>query len=583
MAIRILMVSDAEGSYSAPSERFGLTELVQALKDGGYQVTKAHRWNDGMQHTAGADITSFKFQQGFFNANDYDVVWLMGFASSNPQGPYGDPSGFAMSDSEVEVLAQFMNDGGGVFATGDHDDLGADLCAKVPRVRSMRQWTTDYGWLNYTGNPDAFVPDASKSPPPVGRYRLDTLVTGHNVHYEFQDQSDDIPQQIDPVMRVIRQHISHIAGGEIGWIERVPHPLLCGPNGVIDVLPDHMHEGRCLVPQDLTKTFAIKGQSHDEYPLLSNGTRVSPEVVAYGRVKARSYDPNFDDPTEGVRDSNTNVTATNFPVITAYNGHRAKVGRVVVDSTFHHFTNINVTGVKSEFSDEPNPVDAVKGQGFLASPAGQAHYANIKAYWCNIAKWLSRPKTFKQLAWQAFLDVALDPRLKQTALNDAADRLSPRYLVRHGAVAWDLMTQKTSPCMVLDFVFDVAIPDPLSYLLSPSVYIKLTLPDPPPNEVIRKDLAVDKLELAYYALGGAMIKLRQPENRQLLMSNKLDAESGMQLIQSGAMSGLRRGLNEQSMRMERTLRALKRAIELSGKVGKHAQTETPSKEIESVT
>ena len=119
MAIRILMVSDAEGSYSPQGERFGLTELVQALNDGGYQVTKAHRWNDGMPHTAGADITSFKFQQGFFNADDYDEVWLMGFASSNPQGPYGDPPGFAMSDSEVEVLAQFMNDGGGdLLASG---------------------------------------------------------------------------------------------------------------------------------------------------------------------------------------------------------------------------------------------------------------------------------------------------------------------------------------------------------------------------------------------------------------------------------------------------------------------------------
>ncbi len=573
MAIRILMVTDAEGSYSESGQRFGLTELVKALEEGGCEVTKAHRWNDGMPHTAGADITSFKFTAQFFNPDDFDAVWLMGFASKNPDGPYQDPPGFEVSTAEVAVLAEFMDGGGGVFATGDHDDLGADLCGKVPRVRSMRRWVADYAWWQQmlsdpNLDPDTIVPDPTKSPPPIGRYRLDTLVTGHNAHYEFADQSDDVPQQIDPVMHVVRSHITHLAGGRVGWTEKLPHPLLCGPKGVIDVLPDHMHEGRCLVPEDLTKTFQSGGATKDEYPARPNGGRISPEVVARATVKARSNDPNFDDPTEDIRESDTNISADYFPVIVAYNGHRAKVGRVVVDATFHHFTNINVTGVKSAFESEPDAVDAVKAQGFLASPQGMAHYAQIKAYWRNIAHWICRPRVIKQLAWDLFKDIALDPRMKQTMPMGKADTTPTRYLARYGASAWSLMTLKASPCKVFSYVFDVAIPDPLSYLLSYTAYIRLTLPDPPPDEaVIRESLDVDKLELVYFALGAAMLELRQPKNRQMLLTGKVDADRGIALVQRGALLGVRRGMKEQAARMERTLGALKQAIKLSGQKG----------------
>jgi hypothetical protein len=553
------MVTDAEGSYTAQGERFGLTELVKALEDGGCQVTKAHRWTSDLDHTAGADITGFKFTQNF-NPSDYDAVWLMGFASKNPDGPYKDPSGYELSSTEIELLAAFMNGGGGVFATGDHDDLGADLCGQVPRVRSMRRWTADYGWRN-APNPDTFVPDPTRSPPPVGRYRLDTLESGHDTHFEFQDQSDDIPQTIDPVMRVVRQHITHVAGGTVGFKESVPHRLLCGPDGVIRVLPDHMHEGRCLVPEDLGAQFTINGQKHDEYPRLKNGLTVSPEVVAWATVNARTGEPNFDDPSTG-HDSNTNVTADYFPVIVAYNGHRAGVGRVAVDSTFHHFVNINVTGVKSDFPSEIDPVNPVDGMGFLASPEGQAHYAKIKAYWVNIAKWIARPTAQRYIAWSAFQRVAMDPRLKQTALGET-DRLPGKYLLRHGASAWALMTETLSACTVFDFIWDIAARDPLSYLLSNDYYIMLTLPDPPPDEVIRRDLAVDKLELAYYALATAVTELRKPAHRLAILSGKLDPAEGMRIVQQGALAGFQRGMKEQAARMERTLRALKGAIALS--------------------
>lgn len=565
MAIRVLMVADADGSYTETAERFGLTELVKALEEGGCEVTKAHRWSTDMPHTAGADLKNFRFTSPDFSPNSYDQIWLMGFASSNPNGPYKDPD-FSLSEKEVEIVAKFMNDGGGVFATGDHDDLGADLCAKVPRIRSMRQWKTDYAWLQHSGSSsdlDSFVPNPQMSPPPVGRYRLDTLVAGDNNHFEFQDQSDDIPQRIEPVMRLLRSNISYAAGGRFGFQEYIPHPLLCGPKGPIRVLPDHMHEGRCCVPEDLTKKFSISDEDFDEYPKLNNGGRISPEVVAWATVKSRTKDPYFDDPTEDVRDSNTNVSADYFPVVVAYNGHRVNVGRVVVDSTFHHFVNINVTGVKDAFESEPAPLNAVTSQGFLASPQGQADYENIKAYWRNIAKWISRRTTIKEIAWQSFVDIAFDPRLKQSVPLGNADTASISYLRRFGASAWSLLTKRSSPCSVISWIFDIAIPDPLSIVLSPEVYIDFTLPDPPPEVVIRQSLRIDKLELLHYSLGSVLLELRQPHNRDLIMNRNVDAIRGMKIVRKAALVGLQRGLTEQATRLSQTLGALNKAIDYS--------------------
>jgi hypothetical protein len=573
MTIKVLMVTDGEGGYHAQGARFGLTELVKALEEGGCTVTKAHRYPEGDAYAAGADIKNFKFGAGF-QPDDYDEVWLMGFASSNPNGPYQDPSGFALSPQEVEVLAKFMNSGGGVFATGDHDDLGADLCAKVPRVRSMRKWEADYSWWQqFQNNPNldfnTIATDPNKSPAPIGPHRLDTLQKGHNSAYEFQDQSDDVPQQIDPVMRLIRSHVTHVAGGTFGWYERMPHPLLCSTEGVIRVLPDHMHEGRCLVPEDLTKTFTIDGNPTDEYPALSNGVRVSPEEVAWATVHGRKRDPNVVDPEvnyNASRDSNKNVEGDYYPVIAAYNGHRVKVGRVVVDATFHHFVNINVTGVKSDFADEGDPVDSVKGQGFLASADGQEHYARIKAYWRNIAHWIARPSKIRIAAWDLFREIALDVRLKQTAPVAAYDRAPAKMLTQFGATAWKLAVLRAAPCKVLSFVLDIAIPDPLSMLLSPEVYVDLTLPDPPPELRLRKDLLLDRLELVYAALGAAMIELRQPAMRRALIAREIDAEKGLTIVERAAAAGLHKGLTQQAARMSRTLAALEKTVALSGKL-----------------
>lgn len=58
-------------------------------------------------------------------------MWL--FAVESSFGP-------ALDAPELRAISEFMDGGGGIFATGDHEDLGVAMCGAIPRVRSMRKW-----------------------------------------------------------------------------------------------------------------------------------------------------------------------------------------------------------------------------------------------------------------------------------------------------------------------------------------------------------------------------------------------------------------------------------------------------------
>lgn len=284
--LRILLVVDGELNFNT-NRRFGLGHLVAALRATNYayvamRVTTAHRLGvDAIQNSAGArfnpaqgaDIPAFRFDDAAqFTAAKYDVVWLIGIAAVT----YGDPSP-RLSVSELAVLTQFMNGGGGVFATGDHEDLGSHLCAEVPRVRSMRLWRFPTGYDYNTTDP----PARGDAPPLFGHFRHDTLQPGANATYEFDDQSDDVPQTIAP--RYKRELFERRLDTRVrSW----PHPVLCGPRGVITRLPDHMHEGECVVPDDLEQSYAFDAVAGDEYPRGPNGIRIAPEIVATARTRA---------------------------------------------------------------------------------------------------------------------------------------------------------------------------------------------------------------------------------------------------------------------------------------------------------
>src|SRR6185436_12595942 len=83
-----------------------------------------HRGTD-----SNADLQNFRFDAQ--DLSSYDQIWMFAVQRSD---------GLLLTDNELKVIAQFMDGGGGVFATGDHEDLGVAMCGRIPRVRSMRKW-----------------------------------------------------------------------------------------------------------------------------------------------------------------------------------------------------------------------------------------------------------------------------------------------------------------------------------------------------------------------------------------------------------------------------------------------------------
>ena len=393
--VKILMVADGRISFDV-ERYFSLGVLVEILKESrhgqpGYEITTAHRGVSMPNWPIEADLYKFKFDE--HDLYQYDQVWLFGDSPSRFDDKF-------LREPELAALARFMDGGGGVFATGDHEDLGVHLCGNVPRVRTMRAWyfREDSPW----GGP--------RAPEQKGPNRHDTLVAGNRTGcpgnrppYVFEDESDDRPQRL-----LLRAYGN----------EAQPHPLLADHRGAIDVLPDHPHEGVCLVPADLTQAFEFAGYSGSEYPAV-DGVRLAPEVIATSTVTGGHT-------TTGLTLSKPPVTGRTFGAIGSYDGHRAGVGRVVVDSTWHHFMNWNLRGGKKRGDDYACPAQQA---GFRFSEEGRAVLEKIETYFRNIAHWLvpaaRRPALIRGLLWNIawsfpaleFVDVRL---LAEMSFTDVA-------------------------------------------------------------------------------------------------------------------------------------------------------------------
>jgi hypothetical protein len=148
-------------------------------------------------------------------------------------------------------------------------------------------------------------------------------------------------------------------------------------------MPDHPHEGVVFdhVPQPdvglaaitLTNTYTFRAESGDnsaergancdvsgdEYPTAGE-VRPLPMVIAYGQTLAAPPLWHAKGPSPAKR----------FAMISVYDGHRANVGRVATDSTWHHWMNINITELET---------------------AGGDNWEKIKRYYLNLAVWLAPP------------------------------------------------------------------------------------------------------------------------------------------------------------------------------------------------
>lgn len=323
---RVLLVAD--GLTFDSSSGFGLSEARDVIAaatttNHDIEVTTAN-WNGD----SSADVDGFRFSGTHTvggdtrTIHDYEEIWVFGIASAT--------AATAMDGVDLAELETFMDNGGGVFATGDHNALGAFLSGNVKRVRSMRLW------FDADGAPDGS--DAAS--------RMDTNVPNAAAGADFDLQSDSVPQHIYP---------KWYADGGMTLAHELLHRH--DVDGTVTHLPDHPHEGRVVEPAALDP---------NEFP-----DGIAPEIVAWGV-------------SGGPGTSTKNpVTPELFGVIGAYDGHQADVGRIVVDSTWHHYVNINLNGTAAGALG-----GGVASDGLYEGGVPTPEYEQIQQYFQNIAGWL---------------------------------------------------------------------------------------------------------------------------------------------------------------------------------------------------
>ena len=150
-----------------------------------------------------------------------------------------------------------------------------------------------------------------------------------------------------------------------------------------------MHEGQVLVPQSLPT---------DVWPVGSDGTQPHPEVLARGT---------------------DHEAGTVHDLVVSYDGDIADVGRIVADSTWHHYFNVNLKGF----------------------PSGGAVLTQLTQYFLNLAVWLAPAAKRREIACWLRWQVIQDPNVQMSLGNP------PRAV---GRVSSSVLRRRHGPCAVRD-------------------------------------------------------------------------------------------------------------------------------------
>lgn len=324
---RILLYTDYEKINEDPKlTGWGITELKKLIV---YKTMGIAEFTiDLIYRHAGGVIGSNKLTHKLLC--QYDELWVFGVAV------YKDPP-IALEATEVEVLKEWMDKGGGLLITGDHSggeeqcgvhdpktfsNLGRSLGERIKRAGQLRVW---------------------EGPPTV--CMSGPLESRDN--YNTNEGTD--PNALD--------HISFQSDGEAQTLlhpSTTPHRLFwrhrdaSGKIVPITRFPDHPHEGRLLIPRAL----------NDEWPPLSP----FPVVAVQGSDKRFPQNPRI------------------YNLVVAYDGDPASVGRIVADSSFHHYINVNIGGLRER--------DAA---GY---PTPDSDLDQVAQYYGNLALWLL-PQTMR--------------------------------------------------------------------------------------------------------------------------------------------------------------------------------------------
>jgi hypothetical protein len=388
--IKILLYTDDPNAITDGENLLGLGSMIERLKAhaptfAGISVKWVSRSSDHNHH-ADNKLDVVMRREVEETGEPFDEIWFFGLHQANTErfslrvfrgGPESE-----LTPAEVDALDKWMKvdggSGGGVLMTGDHNN------PEPPN------------WLrNGAGNGTA----ATKEPellglgraigrcvPRAGELRKwegpPSSRTGEsfNTLASAGFQTDRVPQTL--IHQLVNPDGEPDPHGK-------PHPLFSyRPGCPINVFPDHRHEGALAIP-DLSNTAV--------WPVGPNG-QPKPCVVAFGT-----------DRQSGQR----------INLVSAYDGDSAGVGRIVADSSWHHYVNINLKGF-------PHP----------APPT--SHSDMIGQFYGNLAIWLAPLHKRRQMAQAMYLELA-----DYTLLLE-----QPGDSVRTGEVAYSVLGRSTSPCEI---------------------------------------------------------------------------------------------------------------------------------------
>jgi hypothetical protein len=512
--VKILVVVDNEVSLTEAPSGFGVGRVIRLLREStvgctSFKVDLARRNNATPSVNASPApnqprYEGFRFdrqESGAPTLNRYDEVWCFGFKPGNDAGPDTNitaAGALPASDAELEALTRWMNERrGGLLAMGDHDYLGASMCHRIPRIRSMRRWTNAQGVppIGGAANPDTALRHDTNQP------RTFAQTTG-GASIPFSNQEDAKPQPIDWVPW-ISQQVS------IFKVNQRPHPILCHPtHGPIDVMPDHPHEGWNYEDDeiDLAATFSFGALSGDEYPTVG-AVQPRPQVIAHGTT---TPNPPFNldkGPSPKKR----------FAMISAYDGHPANVGRVVTDTTWHHWFDENIQAIEA---------------------AGGESWDKISRYYLNVATWLATPRRFD---W-CFVFEAVKSQFTYLGFQEYSRDANVFELGRALHVE---LSRTLGPCWVTSWVFDklALVDDDVWAWLKDRLFWKKGIPVPggepclscPPFELFEMAVLGGLVRATFPVADKVKAQIDKAPGRKV----KLDPERLLALQDEGAAIGVK--------------------------------------------
>lgn len=343
-AIRILFYTDYDEMTDVSCSEFGLSELKRLILHKTQplcgilqaEIKSINRHRDLVTGAAvkGANRLTVELLKQF------DEIWVFGFLQTNTIAT----SENELGNDEVFNLRAWMNAGGGVFVTGDHANpdprldprdernkdpetylnLGRALGYRIPRAGQLRVWE---------GPPTSVVKDIKLE----DRDNYNTLVGQPVTDLDQADylQTDGTAQELILNERPFPHRL-------FWWYLDKNECIV-----PITKFPDHMHEGKLQIPT------ALNGDWTAPVPF--------PEVVAYGR------------------DNRPFRKERTYPLVIAYDGNlicdaTARVGRIVADSSFHHYVNTNLLGFQRDLCGNPLPISDLD---------------QIAQYFANLVLWLA--------------------------------------------------------------------------------------------------------------------------------------------------------------------------------------------------